>query len=250
MNKSKYLEKLTEECSEIRKIIAKKTLYVTILLIVISTIMYVGLPLLDSRAAPVATMFSSTLGFMGFIFLIRFFSFSGKIKDKVLIKCEDEIKKNLGANETFETFDNDITNPAFGQYLINGSKIFIGHTFVLFQGSTAKGPYFQILRGDNLGQFDVHYFSQNGVGTDIGVDIKDKNGKFIRSIMTSDKDMFYKLLNALENIKSHANGEYIPMEQALGYEDNEFVGELKSKVSGHDRKGLTKLGIFGVILRV
>ncbi|KRU27459.1 hypothetical protein VT91_26100 [Clostridium sporogenes] len=247
MNKSKYLEELIEDCSEIRKVTAKRTLNVTIILIVVSIIAYVGVSSLDSEALIAAIMLSSIFGFIGLIFLIKFLLSSGKIKDKVLIKCEQEIEKNLGPNETFETFDNDITNPAFGQYIINGSIICIGHTFVLFQSLTAKGPHLRVLRGDNLGQFDVHYFSENGVGTDIGVDINDKNGKFIRSIIMSNKDIFYKLLNSLENIKSHANGEYIPMEQALGYEDNEFVEELKNKVSNQDRKGSIKLGILGVI---
>lgn len=250
MNKSKYLEELTEQCSKIRKITAKKTLNATILLIVISIISYVGLSLLDSRAIPAAIMFSSTLGFMAFIFLVKFLLLSRKINDKALIKCEQEIERNLGPNETFETFDNDITNPAFGEHIINSYKIRVGHTFVLFQSLTNKGPYFQILRGDNLGQFDAHYFSQNGVGTDIGVDIKDKNGKFIRSILTSNKEQFYKALNALENIKSYANGEYIPMEQALGDQDNEFVGELKNKISHQDKRNLTKLGIFGILFGI
>lgn len=250
MNKSKHLEDLTEQCSEIRKITAKKTLNATILLVAISIISYVGLSLLDYSATPGAIIFSSLFGFMGFIFLIKFLLLSRKTNDKAIIKCEEEIEKNLGPNETFETFDNDITNPAFGEHIINNYKIRVGRIFVLFESLTAKGPYFQILRGDNLGQFDVHYFSQNGVGTDIGADIKDKNGKFIRSIMTSNKDQFYKILNSLESIKSYANGEYIPMEQALGNQDNEFVGELKNKVSRQDRKGLTKLGILGVIFSI
>jgi ABC-type multidrug transport system fused ATPase/permease subunit len=250
MNESKYLENLTKECNEIRAAIAKRTLISVIILAVLAVIAYVGLISLDSRAASVAVMLSSLLGLIALIFFIKFLILIKEISYKTLAKCQQEIQKNLKENETFETFDKDITIPAFGAHSINAYKISIGHTFVLFQRLTSKGPHFQILRGDNLGNFDVHSFSQNGVGTDIGMDIKDTNGKFIRSIMTSDKERFYELLNAMESIKRYANGDTISEMQYSANQNDPFVEEVKNGVKRQTKKGYTKIGVFGIIFGI
>lgn len=251
MNKSKYLEGLTKECSKIRKIATKQALINAIIFIAISVTSYLAVVfLLKAKDEPGAFAFSALAGLSSFILLIKSLLLSRKMNDKVIIKCEEEIEKNLGPNETFETFDNDMINPMFGRHTVDSHNISVGHIFVSIERLTAKGPDFQILRGDNLGKFDVHYFSQNGIGTDMGIDIKDKNGKFMRSILTPNKGQFYKMLNALENIRDYANGEYIPMEQALGNEDTEFVKGLKSNISRQSRKSLTKLGIFGILFSI
>lgn len=250
MVKSIYLKKLLEQCNETRKPVAKKTLYSVILLAAIAIISYIGLPLLNTNAAPMATMLSVIFGLLAVIFLIRFIRINGRISNAVLMKCEKEIEKNLKAGENFETFDTDMLHPAYGEHIVNITNVIVGQTFVLFQRINLNGPSFNILRGDNLGDFDVHYFSQNGVGTDIGMDIKDKNGKFIRSITTPDKDQFYKFLNAMEKLKHHANGEEVPEEHVVNGEDDQFVQELKQKVKNTDKKGFIKLGILGIVMGI
>lgn len=242
MKTSLYLEKSIEKCSETRKPVAKKTLFSVILFVVIAIASYIGIPALDSNAAPVAIMLSLILGFMALIFLLRYLRLNGKISDKIIMKCEQEIEKNLKPGESFETFDNDMLHPAYGTHIVNGINVIIGRTFVLFQRENLNGPSFNIIRGDNLGNFEVHYSSEDG----IGVDIKDKNGKFIRSVMTSDKNQFYKFLNAMEKIKHYANGEDAPAEQALNTEDDPFVRELKNKVKSTDKKGYIKVGTMGI----
>lgn len=249
MNKSKHLEKITEDCNKMRTFISKRTLIVVILLVVVTIIAYFGIIALDSRSADTAASFSTTLGLITLFFFIRFLSLNGNINDKVLMKCEQKIQQNLKSDETFETFDNDMKNPAFGIHQINGSKVLIGHTFVLFQSYNTKGPYLNILRGDNLGDFNVHYFSR-GSASDIGMDINDKNGKFIRSVMTSNKDQFYELLNAMEKIKNYANGNDIPVGQDFLNQDDPFVKALKQKVNRVDKKSYNKIGFLGIMFGI
>jgi hypothetical protein len=246
MIKSKYLQNVVEEHSELRKATAKRSLTTIILFASFSIISYFGISSLDSRATSVAIMLSGVFGLICLILLVKFMQLIGEISDKVISKCEKEIENNLKSQEQFETFDNDMAQAAFGEYDMKGYKIRVGYAFVLFQYLTNKGPSFHILRADNLGNFDVHYSSQGGVGTDIGMDIKDKNGKFIRSIMTSDKELFYKVLNAMESIKSYANGEDIAAGQDSINQENPFVEQVKNKVAQQDRKGSTKLGIAGI----
>jgi hypothetical protein len=168
MIKSKYLQKVVKEHSEIRKATSKRALTSVILLVALSIISYVGISSLDYRATPVAIMLSGVFGLIGLILLIKFLRLKGEISEKVISKCENEIQKNLESPEQFETFDTDMAQVAFGEYDMNGYKIRVGYAFVLFQYLTNKGPSFHILRADNLGDFDVHYTSQGGVGTDIG----------------------------------------------------------------------------------
>lgn len=246
---SKYLEQIIQESNLMRGKTSKRTLFSVILLAVISILVYIGLPMMDSRAYTTAVMLSGLLGFLTILFLIKYLQMSGKISAKTLEKCNQEIIKNINVNESIETFDMDIMNPAFGSYMINDSKVLVGKVFVLFQRITAKGPHFQVLRGDVLGEYKVHYFTQNGVGTDIGIDIKDRNGKFIRSVMTSDKEQFYKLLNALENIKKYAAGENTPLEN-FNSETDSFTQDVQKGIQKVDTKNHTRLGVIGVIFSV
>jgi Ni,Fe-hydrogenase I cytochrome b subunit len=250
MYKSKYLEKITEESNNIRSATAKKTLTSIIMLIVVSIAFYIGLPLLDPRAVSTGTMLSAIFGILSLIFIVKFIFLSGSLSNKVLAKCQQEIQNNLHTDESFETFDADITNPAFGEHNINGMKVLVGKTFVLFERFTAKGPHLQIVRGDILGDYDVHYLTQNGVGTDIGVDIKNKNGKLIRSVMTSDKKEFYEFLNAMEKIKSYVNGNDTVVEESSFTDDHPFVEEVKNGVARQDKKGYTKIGVFGLVFGI
>jgi hypothetical protein len=250
VNQSKYLEQITKECAELRKPMAKRTLTSVVILVILSIVIYIGLPALDSRAAGTALFLSVPFLLIALIFFIKFLRLNSAISSSSLMKNQKEIENNLISGETISDFDSDIANPAFGKHIINDSTILVGHKFILFQSLTSNGPHFKILRGDILGNFDVHYFSQNGVPGDIGVDINNKNGKFIRSIMTSDKDSFYKLINAMENLKAYANGEAITTEQAALKQDNEFVSELKNKVTKQDKKGATKLGFLGMLFGV
>lgn len=244
-----YLEEITKECNKTRKTVAKRTFFITIILLFISVAMYIGIPLIDDRASFEGTLMGGIFGLISFIFLIKFILLSSDKSKKIIEKCQNEIDKNLKPGETREDFFNDVNNPSFGKHCIDNCKIMVGNTFVLFEYVSLKGPFFSIIRGDNLGKFDVHYFSQNGSGTDLGVDINDKNGKFIRSFMTSpsNKDKFYKLMTALENIKKHSNGEFIPLGQALLDEDDEFVAELKENISKCDKKGVMMKCIGGIL---
>lgn len=250
MKRSIYLEKLIEEYSEARKPVAKKTLSAVILLVVIAIAAYIGLPLLDYRAAPVGIMISLIFALIAIIFFIKYLRINAKIGDKIITKCTEEIEKNLKTGENFEVFDTDMISPAYGQHSINGIRVLVGHIFVLFVYFNSNGVRFKILRGDNLGNYDVHYFSEGGIGNDIGVDINDKTGKRVQSVMTQDKDELYKLLNAMEKIKHYANGEDVLEEQALNSEDDQFVGELKKKVQNTDRKGLIKVGTLGIVVGI
>lgn len=250
MNKSKYVEKVAEEHNERRRVLAQKTLFSVIIIAVIVLAVYVGLPLLDSRATTTAVILSTMFGLIGLIFFIKFLVLNKDISDKVILKCEQEIQKKLNQGETIEIFETDITNPAFGEHTINTSTVLVGRTFILFQTLTNKGMNFEILRTDNLGDFEVHYFSQGGVGNDIGMDIKDKNEKFIRSVISQDKEQFYKFLNAMEKAKHYAN--YTDVEDIQAYDDqtDPFVEELKAKVKHTDKKGLTKSGILGILFGI
>jgi hypothetical protein len=81
------------------------------------------------------------------------------------------------------------------------------------------------------------------------MDIKDKNGKFIRSVMTSNKDKFYELLNAMEKAKDFANGNYSDASDKSGY-DNTFAGEVKAAVNDCDKNNYTKWGILGILMGI
>lgn len=250
MNKSIYLEGLSDKCKEIRKPMAKKYLFNVILFLVIAIAAYMGLPLLDTRAASAGTILSLALGLVTVIFLVKYLRLNAKINDKILIKCEQEIERNLKPGETFEAFDRDIMSPAHGTYSVNGSKVLVGSIFLVFERLNDNGPSLNILRGDNLGNFDVHYASQGGIGTDIGMDINNKDGKFIRSVTSQSKDEFYNLLDAMEKLKHCANNEDIPVEQTSTNEADPFVEELKKKVKHTDKKGSIKLGILGILLGI
>lgn len=245
MSQSFYLEKLIEKCNKARKPVAKRTLYSVIIILFIAIAAYIGI----SSAAPDDTftpiMFPSFLGLMALIFFIRYLKLNGDINDKIIMKCKQEIEKNLKTSESFETFDNDMLHPAYGTHIVNDTTVIVGRIFVLFQRENLNGPSFNILRGDNLGIFKVHYEADN-----IGVDIRDKNDKFIRSIMTSNKNQFYSFLNAMENIKHYANGEDIVEQQTLNTDDDPFVKELKNRVNSGDKKGLIKAGILGIVFGI
>lgn len=248
MIKSRYLEKLLEEASPTRKAMANKHLFYTILLLIIAIAAYIGLPLLDPRAAGTGTMLAVVFGFLAIFFAIRFISLNSQVSEKTISKCQREIEKTLKPGETIADFDEDIMHAAFGNYKLDFLNISVGRKFVLFQRFKNNGPSFNVLRGDILGEFTAHYFSEGGVGTDIGIDIKDKNGKFIKSLITSDKKTFYEVLNALENLKSYVNGEFDSEDQAAASGENEFVSELKNKVKAQDKNGLTKVATLGIFL--
>ncbi|BCN29396.1 hypothetical protein [Anaeromicropila herbilytica] len=247
MNRSRYLDTILEENNKFKSSTSKRTLINVIVLIVVAVVAYFGIPSLDKRAAFVGNMLSGIMALMALIFFIKYLRLNSPIKEKEINKCLQEIQKNLKADETFDTFDQDISNPAFGEYIIDNSNIRVGKTFVLFYSIYTSGPLVRILRGDNLGEFDVHYFTQNGLGTDIGVDINDVNGKRIKTVMTSDKNKFYPFLNAMEQIKHYANGNDIVVEENSIGQEQAFVQEVREGIEHHDKKNYIKIGIFGIV---
>lgn len=254
MGNSKYLEQELSKNRSIKETQAKKTLISVIILAVFIVVAYIGISTADPSAGSTATLFSGVLGIILLIFFIRYLKLRKPISENVIQKCEQEIKKNLNTDEYFETFDNDMLNPAFGIHEFNGESVTVGKKFVLFHELKTNGPKFKIIRGDVLGDIKVYYSANGGVSQDIGIDLKDKNGKLIRAVMFNNKNSLFKLLDSLEKIKKYSNGDPDTVTEAEdGYEDP-FVYEAKSKIAGIDRNSKNKLAtvclLFGVFLTI
>lgn len=253
MGISKYLEEQLAKSNRINEAQSKKILRSVVILAAIAIAGYIGISASDPQAAPTAVFLSGIFGILCLIFFIKYLKLRKPISENVQQKCEQEIKKNLKADEYFQTFDEDMLNPAFGVHAYIAGTATVGKEFILFLRLNANGPKFEIIRGDALGDIKVYYSANAGISQDIGIDLKDKNGKFIRSVLFQDKTSLYKILDALEKIKNYNNGDVSAIESEEYHEDS-FVHETKSKIAGIDRSSKTKLAIvclmFGAFLTV
>lgn len=247
MGISKYLEEQLAKSSSIKEAQSKKTLISVVILVVITVAGYIGISSADPEAAPTAVLFSGVFGILCLIFFIKYLRLRKPISENVRQECEQEIKKNLKADEYFETFDEDILTPAFGVHAHVAGTTTVGKKFILFSRLNANGPKFEIIRCDDLGDIKVYYSANAGISQDIGIDLKDKNGKFIRSVLFQDKTSLYKLLDALEKIKKYTNGDTAAVIEAEEGHEDFFVSETKSKIAGIDRSSQTKLAIAGLV---
>lgn len=247
MGISEYLEEQLAKSNRMKEAQSRKTLISVVILAVVAVVAYIGISAADSQAASTAVIFSGVLGIICLIFFIKYLKLRKPISENVHQMCEQEIKKNLKADEYFETFDEDMLKPAFGVHDYIAGTANVGKKFILFHRLNANGPKFEIIRGDALGDIKVYYSANAGMSQDIGIDLKDKNEKFIRSVMFQDKTSLYKLLDALEKIKNYNNGDTAAVIEAEEGHEDSFVVEAKSKIAYIDRSSKTKLTIVGLV---
>lgn len=247
MGISKYLEKQLEQSKLMKEAQSKKTLKSVIIFAIVAIVGYIGISSASPEAAPTAVLFSGIFAILGLIFFIRYLKLHNPISESVCQLCEQEIRQNLNADESIETFDEDILNPAFGVHAYLGGTVAVGKKFVLFNRLNLTGPKFEIFRGDVLGDIKVYYSANAGVSQDIGIDLKDKNGNFIRSVLFQDKDSLYKLLEALEKIKNYSDRDNSSIVESKEGPEDSLVYETKTKISNIDRSSKTKLTVVGLV---
>lgn len=247
MGISKYLDEQLEKSNIMKETQSKKTLKSVVIFAILAIVGYIGISSASPEAAPTAVLFSGIFAILGLIFFIKYLKLHKPIGESVYQMCEQEIKKNLNADESIETFDEDILKPAFGVHAYLGGTVTVGKKFVLFNRLNINGPKFQIIRGDVLGDIKVYYSANAGMSQDIGIDLKDKSGNFIRSVLFQDKDSLYKLLDALEKIKNYTNRDDSSIVEAEKGPEDSLVYETKSKISNIDRSSKTKFTVVGLV---
>lgn len=247
MGISKYLDEQLAKSNVMKEAQSKKTLKSVIIFAIFAIVGYIGISSASPEAAPTAVLFSGIFAILGLIFFIKYLKLHKPISESVYQMCEQEMKKNLKADESIETFDEDILKPAFGVHDHLGGTVTVGKKFVLFNRLNISGPKFQIIRGDVLGDIKVYYSANAGMSQDIGIDLKDKNGKFIRSVLFQDKDSLYKLLESLEKMKNYSNKDESSIVEAEEGPEDSLVYETKSKISNIDRSSKTKLTVVGLV---
>jgi hypothetical protein len=247
MGISKYLEEQLEKSNVMKEAQSKKTLKSVVIFAIVAIVGYIGISSASPEAAPTAVLFSGIFAILGLIFFIRYLKLHKPISENVYEMCVQEIKKNLKADESIESFDEDILKPAFGVHDYLGGTAAVGKKFVLFNRLNLTGPKFQILRADVLGDLKVYYSANAGVSQDIGIDLKAKDGNFIRSVLFQDKDSLYKLLDALEKFKNYNNRDASSIVDAEEGQEDSLVYETKSKISNIDRSSKTKLTVVGLV---
>ncbi|EKQ50965.1 MULTISPECIES: hypothetical protein [unclassified Clostridium] len=245
---SKYLKEQLVKSSEINEAQSRRTLISVVILAILAVGGYIVISSADPQAASTAVIFSGIFGVICLVFFVKYLRLRKPIGDNVYQRCEQEIKKNLKDEESFETFDDDMFKPAFGVHAYISGTVTVGKKFILFHRMNANGPKFQIIRGDALGEIKVYYSSNAGMSQDIGLDLKDKKGKLIRSVIFQDKKSLYKLVDALEKIKNYNNGDTSAVIEAEESYEDPFVAEAKEKIAATDRSSITKLAIVGLVV--